>query len=65
MFMMLLQFGLACLLGLAGNTWRITRLKKRGFQHLKTIEADTPHAAIAVVTNSSESVAQQPSTSGK
>ncbi len=64
-YVMLLQFRLACLLGIAGNTWRVTRLKKRGFQHLRTLDAETPQAAITAVAKSAESVAQQPSPSGK
>ncbi|MCI0529954.1 MAG: hypothetical protein L0Y56_21125 [Nitrospira sp.] len=54
MFMLFLQFGLCWLLGQSGNTWRVNRLKKRGFQHLKTLEAETPSAAITGATNSVE-----------
>lgn len=57
-YMMLLQFGLACLLGIAGNTWRVDRLKKRGFHHIKTLEAQTAYAAITIVTNLQESSPQ-------
>ena len=62
MFMLLLQFGLCWLLGQSGNPWRVNRLKKRGFQHLKTLGAETPHAAIAAVKSSAESDQKDPAT---
>jgi len=40
-------------IGKKGNEWRRDSLKKRGFEHLKTLVAESPDAAIAIVAKPS------------
>ena len=53
------QLGFFIFIGKNGNEWRRDSLKKRGFEHLKTVLAESPDAAIAIIARSpgtSESV---------
>jgi len=50
LIMLLLQFGLFVLFGVKGNDWRNKDLKKRGYEHVQTLRAETPDAAVASVT---------------
>ena len=47
------QLGISIFIGKMGNEWRRDSLKKRGFEHLKTVFAESPDAAIAIVARPS------------
>ena len=40
-------FALGLIPGLKGNTWREKNLVRRGFEMLRTVQAETPEAAIS------------------
>ena len=46
---LLLHIGITIYFGVRGNDWRRENLAKRGYEHLQTVEASTPDAAIASV----------------
>jgi hypothetical protein len=43
------QLGFFIFLGKKGNEWRRDSLKKREFEHLKTVLAESPDGAIAII----------------
>jgi hypothetical protein len=44
------QIGFLIFIGKKGNEWRRYSLKKRGFEHLKTVLAESPDGAIAIIS---------------
>ena len=56
--MSLFQLGVLIWFGQMGNKWRTSNLKKRGYEHIQTLQAETSDAAIASVAkpNASETV---------
>jgi len=44
---MFLEFLVFILFGVVGNEWRSNNLKGRGYEHIRTLEAETPDEAIA------------------
>ena len=49
LIMLLLELGVFIWFGVKGNEWRNKNLKKRGYEHIQTLEAETPDAAISSV----------------
>ena len=47
--MILIQLGVLIWFGQMGNKWRNSNLKKRGYEHIQTLQAETSDAAIASV----------------
>jgi len=43
---LLLELGVYIFVGINGNEWYMTNLKQRGFEHIDTLQAETPDAAI-------------------
>jgi len=41
------QFGLSLLFGFVGNDWKVSNLKKRGYEHIQALKAETSDAALA------------------
>ncbi|EIC23048.1 DUF2628 domain-containing protein [Thiorhodovibrio frisius] len=54
--MLLLELGVFFWFGSKGNDWRNNNLRKRGYDHVQTIEAETPDAAIASAAKSSVTI---------
>lgn len=51
LIMIILQLSVVVYFGLKGNDWRNANLKMRGYEHVGTLQAKTPDAAIASVVN--------------
>jgi hypothetical protein len=45
-----LQIGMYIFVGVKGNEWNEANLRKRGFDMVDTVQAETPHAAIGKVS---------------
>ena len=43
---LLLELGVYIFVGINGNEWYMANLKERGFEHIDTLQAETPDAAI-------------------
>ncbi len=52
LIMLLAQLAFYITVGVKGNDWRRGNLVKRGYEHIKTVEAETPDAAIGFVAKS-------------
>lgn len=56
LLMLLAEFGLYVLTGVKGNDWRRGHIAKRGFQHVATVSAGTPEAAIGAAATRTEEI---------
>jgi len=46
------QLSIYIIVGIKGNEWRGNHLLKRGFEHIQTVEAETPDAAMGATASS-------------
>jgi hypothetical protein len=50
LIIILAQCAIYITVGIKGNEWRRNHLLRRGFEHIQTVEAETPDAAIGATT---------------
>lgn len=49
LLMILIQLGVYIFVGMKGNEWRESNLRRRGFEFIDTVHTDTPDAAIGKI----------------